>query len=100
MSMARVRVWKKSGFFCLPTGDDSLEELVGDRSSTLVDAGLGIAARMVGCSGAGDFLLDVIAVPVSSVAMVGFVRSLPSTEAGRFFFLGVDGLFATLWRSG
>ena len=77
MSMALVRVWKESGFFCLPTGDDSFDELTGDRSSALVDPGLGTAARMVGCSGAGSFFtgsLDVIAVPVSSVALVGVAR--------------------------
>ena len=77
MSMALVRVWKKSCFFCLPTGDDSLEELAGDRSSALVDPGLGTAARMTGCSGAGDFFsgsLDVIAVPASLVPMVGITR--------------------------
>lgn len=77
MSMGLVRVWKKSGFFCLPTGDDSLEELAVDRSSALVDPGLGTAARMAGFSGAEDFFtgsLEVIAVPVTSVVMVGVAR--------------------------
>jgi len=75
--MGLVRVCKKSGFFCLPTGDDSFEELAGDRSSVLVDPGLGTAARMAGCSGAWGFFagsLDVMAVPVSSVVMVGVTR--------------------------